>query len=156
MKKIKSAITTIKTAYGSINKQAANSFGVSLGLSFVICLLVTVVGFFISDSFDNMSLALPALCSSLFSTTITFCLTTTVQNLFELKYTDKEVKDRSSKWTVSLLFYSIIYVFVYFMYLSKTSDVFGIIFLVISGIGVLLSLLSFIETYQADNNNISG
>lgn len=157
MGKLKSTFASIKTAYASINKQAANSFAVPFVLSFVVFIFTTTISLMISEELDDISIALPVFCSSLFSTVITFCLTTTIQNLFELKYTDRDVKDQSSKYNISSGIYSVAYVFIYFMYLLKTSLGFGITFLVLSAVAIILSLLAFVETYKTDNNNsISG
>lgn len=131
MGKLKSAFTSFKNAYASINKQSSNSFAVPFILSFLVFIFSTTISLIISDDFDDIYLALPVYCSSLFSTVITFCLTTTIQNFFELKYTDRDVKNISSKFNIFSLIYSVTYVFIYFIYLLKTSLGFGVIFLVL-------------------------
>ena len=156
MDKLKLAFSSFKTAYASINKQAANSFAVPFVLSFVVFIFTTTISLMISKELGDISAALPVYCSSLFSTVITFCLTTTIQNIFELKYTERDVKSRSAKYNIYSGVYSVAYVFVYFMYLLETSLAFGIIFLILSAVAIILSLLAFVETYQTENNSISG
>lgn len=154
--KMKSAFTSFKNAYASINKQAANSFAVPFIVSFVVFVLTTIISLIITEELNDISQALPVFCSSLFSTVITFCSTTTIQNFFEIKYTDRDIKDRSSRYNISSGIYSLAYIFIYFIYLLKTSLGFGITFLVLSAVAIILSLLAFVETYQTDNNSISG
>lgn len=156
MRKLKSTLISFKTAYASINKQYSNSFAIPFILSFVVIVFSTIISLIINDDFDDIYLALPVFCSSLFSTVITFCLTTTIQNFFELKYSNRDVKGKSSKFNMTSIIYSIAYIFIYFIYLLKTSLGFGIIFLVLSAVAIILSLLAFVETYQTDNNSISG
>lgn len=156
MGKLKSAFISFKNAYASINKQSSNSFAVPFILSFLVFVFSTTISLIISDDLDDIYLALPIYCSSLFSTVITFCLTTTIQNFFELKYTDRDVKNTSSKCNIFSIIYSVTYVFIYFIYLLKTSLEFGVIFLVLSAVAIILTLLAFVETYQTDNNSVSG
>lgn len=156
MGKLKSAFISFKTAYASINKQYSGSFAVPFILSFVVFIFSTIISLIINKEFDDICLALPVFCSSLFSTVITFCLTTTIQNFFELKYTSRDVKDKSSTRNMASIIYSVAYIFIYFIYLLKTSLEFGIAFLVLSAVAIFLSLLAFVETYQTNNNSISG
>lgn len=153
---IKDKICWLKTTYNSIDKQASNSFSFPFLLSFVVFIFSTTISLIISEEINDIQEALPVYCSSLFSTVITFCLTTTIQNFFELKYTSRNMKDRSAKFNIISFFYSVIYMFIYFIYLLETSVFFGILFLIISSIAIILSALAFIETYHIDDNSVSG
>ena len=153
---MKNKIKQIKVVFSSIPIQDFNSFAIPFIFSFIVFLLVTAINLKIDKTFSNISIALPTYCSSLFSTTITFCITTTIQNFFKNKYSNQESNSRSSKFNIISVGYSFAYLLVYMLYWLDKNVTFGKWFIVLSFVAIFLSLLAFVETYSKVPNSISG
>lgn len=83
-------------------------------------------------------------------------MTTTIQNYFEIKYSKENTEKRKMIWNGTTFLFSIGYFGFYVKYLMELTVCWSIIFLFISALGIFFSFKAFVETYDTEENSISG
>lgn len=160
MKCIKGFIKTFKDGYGKIDKKTTNSYAFPFIVSFLIWILSSWIAVNIKELVEGQAVKmeeqLAIYCSALFSTAFTFFITTTIQNYFEIKYSKDNTGKRKMIWNGITFLFSFVYFCFYVKYLIELTACWSIIFLFISALGIFFSFKAFVETYNTEENSISG
>lgn len=160
MKCIKGFIKSFRDGYGKIDKKTTNSYSFPFIVSFLIWFLSSWMAVNIKELVDGQAVEvkeqLIIYCTALFSTAFTFFITTTIQNYLEIKFSEENTGKRKMLWNGITFLFSIAYLFIYFKYLIESTFCWSVVFLFISALGIFFSFLAFVETYNTEENSISG
>ncbi len=149
------------TLFKDIDKKITYPFIFSLVISLAVSVSCSIISVLVTNGnhIPQDCAGMNVFCISVFSTVVTFCSTTLVQNFCEYIFRDKnDIKKPKIVFNIILLITLIIYMLFYNIYLLFISIILGITFIVFSAFVFLISIFSFLEVYgnKKNKNNISG
>jgi O-antigen/teichoic acid export membrane protein len=150
--------TKEKKNRSSINKEYTASFAISLAASILVCILATWLSYTFETVVFKNELSMQEIVAFVsipfFSTVFTFCITTVIQNFVHHHY-ELKVDRGNIKMNIISLFAAIVYLFLYVVYYLASNIVLGYIFLGSSVVMLVLSVLSFGETYPSPSSTLT-
>lgn len=141
-----------------VSKEYTASFAISLVASILICVLTTWLSYTFETVVFNNSMSMQEVIAFVsipfFSTVFTFCITTVIQNFVHHHYKLNVDRGHIIMNVISLLA-AIVYLFLYVVYSVDSNIILGYIFLASSIAMLILSVLSFAETYPSPSSTLT-